>query len=222
MTLVHMLSPISAPAAVAMALTALVMVLTPGPNMMYLTSRSISQGRRAGLVSLAGTGVGFLVYMLMANFGLALVFIAAPWLFIAFKSAGVAYLASLSWKALRPGGHGVFEVRNLPRDSDARLFRMGLITNLLNPKTAIMYVTLIPQFVDPTRGHHSLQGLVLGMIQILVSLIVNALIVIAAGSIASALTRRPEWATWQRRGAGTLLGVVALLLAREVAVRAHA
>jgi threonine/homoserine/homoserine lactone efflux protein len=222
MTLEDSLLPVSLSAAGAMTLTALAMVLTPGPNMVYLTSRSISQGRRAGLVSLAGTGLGFVVYMLMANLGLAVVFVAVPWLFIGLKAAGVVYLAHLAWKALRPGGHGVFEVRDLPRDSDARLFRMGLMTNLLNPKAAIMYLTLIPQFVDPQRGDRVIQGLTLGMLQIAVSLTVNAVIVILAGSIAATITRRPCWAAWQRRITGTLLGVVAILLAREVPAKANA
>lgn len=143
MTTLLAMPPVSAEAAVGMAATSLVMVLTPGPNMMYLASRSIGQGRRAGLVSLAGTGAGFMIYMLMANLGLAVVFVAVPWLFIGFKAAGVVYLASLAWQALRPSGSGVFEVRHLTTDSDCRLFRMGLLTNLLNPKAAIMYLTLI-------------------------------------------------------------------------------
>lgn len=221
MALTDTLLPISPAAAGAMALTALVMVLTPGPNMMYLASRSISQGRRAGLISLAGTGVGFVVYLLMANLGLAMVFVAVPWLFIGFKAAGVVYLAHLAWQALRPGGRGAFEVRDLPRDSGARLFRMGLLTNLLNPKAAIMYLTLIPQFIDPHRGHHALQGLTLGLVQIGVSLTVNTVIVIAAGTVAAALVGRPRWATVQRRITGTLLGAVAILLAREVPARAQ-
>ncbi|HEX3802762.1 MAG TPA: LysE family transporter [Solirubrobacteraceae bacterium] len=80
--------PIGMTAAVGMSLTALGMVLTPGPNVMYLVSRSVSQGRRAGLVSLAGTFVGFVLYMTMANVGLAVIFVAVPWLYIGFKAAG--------------------------------------------------------------------------------------------------------------------------------------
>ncbi|MBJ7289271.1 LysE family translocator [Williamsia sp.] len=197
------------------------MVLTPGPNMMYLVSRSIGQGRRAGLVSLAGTGVGFVVYLLMANLGLAVVFVAVPWLFIGLKSAGVAYLAHLAWQALRPGGRGVFEVSDLPKDSPARLFSMGLITNLLNPKAAIMYLTLIPQFIDADRGHRFAQGMTLGTLQITVSMIVNASIIVAAGSVAQLFTRSPTWALWQRRVTGSLLGGVAIVLAREVPARAR-
>lgn len=221
MALSALAPPISAAPAVAMILTALTMVLTPGPNMIYLASRSIGQGRRAGLISLAGTGLGFVVYMLMANLGLAVVFVAVPWLFIGLKAAGVAYLLYLAREALRPSGRGVFDIRDLPRDSNGRLFRMGLITNLLNPKAAIMYLTVIPQFIDPQRGHPVLQGLTLGVLQVMVSLTVNALIVIAAGSIASFLSRRPQWAIWQRRVTGILLGAVALLLALDVPDRAH-
>ena len=212
---------ISMAAAVGMTVTALGMVLTPGPNMMYLVSRSISQGRTAGLISLAGTGVGFVVYMTMANVGLAVVFVAVPWLFIGFKAAGAAYLAYLAWQALKPGGRGLFETRQLERDPSAKLFRMGLITNLLNPKAAIMYLALIPQFIDPHHGHTAAQGVILGGMQIVVSLTVNALIVMAAGAIAAFIKRRPTWATWQRMITGTMLGAVAILLAREVPAKAR-
>ncbi|SFD56770.1 LysE family translocator [Streptomyces aidingensis] len=221
MPLTSLTPPVSGAAVLAMALTALVMVLTPGPNMIYLVSRSIGQGRGAGLISLAGTGAGFVIYMLMASLGLAVVFVAVPWLFIGFKAVGVLYLAHLAWQALRPGGRGVFEVRDIARDSPARLFRMGLLTNLLNPKAAIMYLSLIPQFIEPSRGNPAVQGLALGAVQITVSLIVNALIVLAAGTIAVFLAQRPSWAAVQRRVTGTLLGAAALLLAREVPARAR-
>jgi threonine/homoserine/homoserine lactone efflux protein len=212
---------ITATAAGGMALTALGMVLTPGPNMIYLVSRSISQGRAAGLISLTGTAVGFVVYMSMANLGLAVVFVEVPWLYIGCKAAGVAYLAYLAWQALKPGGRGVFDVHELPRDSTGKLFRMGLVTNLLNPKAAVMYLALIPQFIDASRGSTAAQGFTLGSIQILVSLIVNALLILAAGAIARTLAARPSWARRQRRVTGTMLGAVTLWLAREIPQRAR-
>jgi threonine/homoserine/homoserine lactone efflux protein len=113
---------------------------------------------------LGGTAAGFLIYMTMANLGLAMVFVLVPWLFMAFKAAGATYLAYLAWQALKPGGRGLFETHTLERDSARRLFRMGLITNLLNPKAAIMYLALIPQFIDPARGHTTAQGFVLGVL----------------------------------------------------------
>jgi threonine/homoserine/homoserine lactone efflux protein len=204
---------VTLPAVLGMALVALGMVLTPGPNMIYLVSRSIGQGWRAGMVSLTGTLVGFLVYMTMANVGLAAVFLVVPWLYTVVKLAGAAYLIYLAWKTLKPGGLSLFEARDLPRDSRGKLFRMGLITNLLNPKAAIMYLALIPQFVNPAHGNVLLQGFILGGVQIAVSMIVNAAIVLAAGGIAVFLGRRPAWVRAQRWITGTLLGAVGVKLA---------
>ena len=194
---------------------ALGMVLTPGPNMMYLVSRSITQGRRAGAVSLAGVAVGFLLYLCAANLGLSLVFLAVPGLYLAVKLTGAGYLAWLAWKALRPGGVSVFDPQPLTPDSPRRLFSMGLLTNLLNPKIAVMYLSLIPQFIDVRAGDVLLQGFVLGGVQIAVSLAVNLAIVLAAGSIALFLTRRPAWLRIQRYLMGTVLGVLAVRLATE-------
>jgi len=194
---------------------ALGMVLTPGPNMMYVVSRSITQGRRAGLVSLLGVALGFVIYMSMANLGLSAVFLVVPELYTAVKLAGAAYLGWLAWQALRPGGASVFAPRELAPDSKRRLFTMGLLTNLLNPKAAIMYLSLIPQFVDPQAGHVLVQGFVLGSIQILISLGVNAMLVFAAGTIAIFLARRPGWLRVQRYAMGTVLGALAIKLATD-------
>jgi threonine/homoserine/homoserine lactone efflux protein len=198
-----------------MALVALGMVLIPGPNMMYLVSRSVSQGYRAGLVSLIGTGTGFLIYMVMANVGMAEVFLVVPWLYIGLKLCGAGYLLYLSWKTLRPGGVALFEQRALPRDSRMKLFRMGLMTNLLNPKAAILYLALIPQFIHPDAGHVLLQGFVLGSVQISVSMIVNSIIICTAGALAVFMRRRPAWLKWQRWVTGGLPGAVGVKLALD-------
>ena len=134
-------------AVIGVAAIGLGLVLTPGPNMIYLVSRSITQGRRAGLVSLGGVAVGFLVYLVAASAGLSAVFAAVPALCVAVKLAGAAYLLYLAWQALRPGGVSVFAPQALPADSDRRLFAMGLVTNLLNPKVGVFYLATIPQFM---------------------------------------------------------------------------
>lgn len=197
------------------ALVALAMVLTPGPNMIYLASRSISQGRRAGMMSLSGVAVGFLAYLAAASLGLTAVFFAVPALFVVIKIAGAAYLGYLAWRMLRPGGRSAFEVSELERHSSFRLFGMGFVTNILNPKIALMYVALIPQFVDPSRGPVWQQSLLLGTIQIMVAVAVNAMIVLASSSVSSFLTQRPVWLTIQKWLAGGMLGVFAVRMALD-------
>ena len=178
-------------ALLGIALVALGLVLTPGPNMVYLISRSVAQGRRAGLVSLLGVAAGFGVYLATAVAGLAAVFVLVPTLYAVVKLAGAGYLLWLAWRTVRPGGRSPFTPAPLPPDPPRRLFTMGLVTNLLNPKIAILYVSLLPQFVDPARGHVAAQSLLLGLTQIAVALSVNALIVLSAGTLAVFFARRP-------------------------------
>jgi len=199
----------------AFAFVALGMVLTPGPNMVYLISRSICQGRTAGLISLGGVALGFVFYMLCAAFGITALVLAVPYAYDAIRIVGAAYLLWLAWQALRPGGRSAFEVRALPADPPGRLFAMGFVTNLLNPKIAVMYLSLLPQFIDPARGSVLGQSLVLGVTQILISLCVNAAIAVSAASIARFLTRRPGWATVQRWLMGTVLAGLAVRMATE-------
>lgn len=199
----------------AFALIALGMVLTPGPNMVYLISRSICQGRVAGLISLGGVALGFVFYMLCAALGITALVLAVPYAYDAIRFAGAIYLLWLAWQAVRHGGHSPFQVRDLPRDGPRRLFFMGFLTNLLNPKIAVMYLSLLPQFIDPAGGSVLVQSLVLGTIQILVSVSVNALIAITAGSIAIFLVRRPSFAVVQRWIMGTVLAGLALKMATQ-------
>jgi threonine/homoserine/homoserine lactone efflux protein len=196
-------------------LLALVMVLTPGPNMAYLVSRSIAQGRTAGMISLGGIAFGFLIYMLCAAFGLTALILAVPFAYDALRLAGAAYLLYLAWQALRPGGHSPFQVRELPRDSRRKLFSMGFLTSLLNPKIAVFYLSVIPQFIEPDVGSLLGQSLLLGATQIAVSVSVNAMIVFAAGSIASFLASRPTWSRLQRYTMGVALGGFAIRMALE-------
>jgi threonine/homoserine/homoserine lactone efflux protein len=203
---------ISAASAAGIAIVALGMVLTPGPNMMYLVSRSLSQSWRAGMISLLGTVTGFLVYLTLASLGLAEVFRTARWLYWAVRLAGAAYLLYLAWQALRPGGTAVFAPQPLPPDPTRRLFTMGLVTNLLNPKIAVLYVALLPQFIDPLRGSIAVQSLVLGSVQICVALTVNTLIVLSAATLSRLLGRRPGWLRAQRYVMGGVLGALAFRL----------
>lgn len=199
----------------AFALLSLGMALTPGPNMLYLVSRSISQGRTAGLISLIGVALGFVFYMLCAAFGITTLMMAVPYAYDALRFCGVAYLLYLAWQAVKPGGRSPFQVKNLPKDSPKKLFMMGFITNLFNPKIAIMYVSLMPQFLMPDHGSILSQSLVLGSIQIVISVTINAMIAMTAGSIASFLTGRPAWIVIQRWIMGTVLAGLAVRMIFE-------
>ena len=199
----------------AFALVALGMVLTPGPNMIYLVSRSISQGPAAGFISLAGVAVGFLVYMLCAAFGITALVLAVPYAYDVLRFGGAAYLLYLAWQAVRPGGRSPFHVKGLPKDSPRKLFMMGLLTNLLNPKIAVMYLSLLPQFIDPEQGGVLVQSVVLGFTQIVISVSVNSVITLMAGSIALFLATRPRWVVMQRWLMGTVLGGLAVRMAFE-------
>lgn len=207
---------VSVPTLAAFALVALGMVLTPGPNMIYLLSRAILQGRAAGFISLMGVLLGFIVYMLCAALGLTALLIAVPFAYETLRWAGAAYLLWLAWAAVRPGARSALEPRrDLAVDGPGKLFVMGLVTNLLNPKIAVLYLSLLPQFIDPARGHVLLQGVTLGLTQIAVSFTVNALIVLSASGIAAWFATRPAWLKAQRWLMASVLAGLAVRLALE-------
>lgn len=201
--------------ALAFALIALGMVLTPGPNMVYLISRSICQGRRAGLISLGGIATGFVFYMVCAALGITALVMTIPLAYDTLRIGGALYLLYLAWQAVKPGGRSPFAVRNLPLDSTSRLFAMGLLTNLLNPKIAVLYLSLLPQFIQAGSASVLSQSLVLGATQIAISVAVNAMIVLAAGSIAAFLISRPTWLAVQRWLMGTVLASLAVRMAMD-------
>src|ERR1700759_2108033 len=158
-------------------LAALTMALSPGPNMVYLVSRSLCQGRNAAFVSLCGVVVGFVCHMLLAALGLSVVFVTIPLAYNILKFGGAAYLLWLAWRALRPNAPAMFETRALPPDSRSKLFLMGLFTNALNPKIAVFYLSIFTQFLHPDRGSILVQSIVLGSTQILISFTVNFAII---------------------------------------------
>jgi threonine/homoserine/homoserine lactone efflux protein len=201
---------------VAFALVALGMVCSPGPNMIYLISRSITQGRWAGFISLLGVVMGFVFYMFCAAFGITALLMAVPFAYQAIQWAGAAYLLYLAWQAVKPGARSLLQPRtDLPIDGPRKLFLMGFLTNLLNPKIAVLYLSLLPQFIDPAKGSVLLQSITLGGTQIAVSFTVNLMIVFAAGSVAQWFAQRPTWVAIQRWIMATVLGALALRLVLE-------
>jgi len=195
--------------------TALLMVLTPGPNMIYLLSRSLCQGRRAGVISLLGVAAGFLVHMIAAAAGLTAVFMAVPLAYDVLKWLGAAYLLYLAWAAVRPGAASPFEARQLPPDPPAKLVFMGFMTNALNPKIAVFYLSVFPQFIRPDHGSVFAQSVELGLVQIAVSFAVNLLIILSAARLAAWFAGNPLWLAVQRFFMGFVLAALAVRLALD-------
>jgi threonine/homoserine/homoserine lactone efflux protein len=180
------------------ACAALIMALTPGPNMMYLVSRRLCQGHAAARLSLLGVAAGFVFHLTIAAIGLTMVFLAVPYAYNVLKFAGAAYLLWLAWQAVRPGAATLFTTRQLPPDSPCKLVLMGFLTNVLNPKIAVFYISIFSQFLDPQRGSVFAQSLLLGGTQILISLTVNFIVIESAGVLAAWFDGRPAWLRAQR------------------------
>jgi threonine/homoserine/homoserine lactone efflux protein len=193
------------------AAASVLLALTPGPIWLYLLSRTMCQGTRAGFVSLTGTMSGVTVHMLAAAFGLSIVLLAVPFAFDTIKLAGAAYLLWMAWSTIRDGGG--FEPRSMEPAPDAILFRQALLTGILNPKVAIFYLSLLPQFIDPARGSVLAQSLILGTVQLLVALPIDGAWVLLAGGVSRWFADRPLWLKMQRWVLGGAFGVLAGWLA---------
>lgn len=194
--------------AVAVALLA----LTPGPVWVYLISRTLAQGRRAGYFSLIGVMAGVLVHLLAAAVGLSALLLAVPWAFDAVKLAGAAYLLWLAWSTVRGAGFS-FSPQPLPPVPDRVLFRQAMLASVVNPKVAVFYLSLFPQFVDPAAGSVLAQSLALGIVHVSVSTLIDGALVTVAGLLAAWFARRPGWLKAQRWFLGGAFGVLAVWLA---------
>lgn len=199
----------------AFAALSLGLALTPGPNMLYLVSRSLAQGTGAGMVSLAGCQTGSFAIALCAAAGITAALFAVPYAWDALRLGGAAYLAWLAWQCVRPGGQPLFAPRPMPREGALRLFSVGFATAALNPKVALFYMAVLPPFLDPERGSVFLQSAVLGAVQIAVNAASDAALVWGATGTARSLSARPFRMALQRWVLGTALGLLAVKLATQ-------
>ena len=194
-------------------LAALIMVLSPGPNMIYLISRSLSQGKNAGIISLLGVMCGFLFHILMVSFGLTAIFFAIPYAFVVVKFMGVGYLLYLAYNSVK-SEKKIFDAdANLKPYKPFKLFNIGLMTNVLNPKMAVFYLSFFPQFIKPENGSIFSQSFQLGIVQILISFTVNFLIVISAARMASWFSKKPIWLRIQKWFMASVLTGLAVKMA---------
>lgn len=165
------------------------LAIVPGPAVAYIVNRSLAQGRRAGAVSALGIAAGGTVHVIAATVGLSALLASSAIAFSIVKYAGAVYLVYLGWRALRASGS--MARLAVERSSLTRIFRQGLVVNILNPKTALFFLSFFPQFIRPEAGPVVSQMLLLGAVFIVAALSSDLLYALAAGTIRSALDRRP-------------------------------
>ncbi len=197
---------------------ALALNLAPGPDLMYVLSRTVAQGTRIGLASAAGVSTGALVHVAAAAFGLSAILATSALAFAVVKYVGACYLLYLGIQALRSGGS---RFDHHPRTAQAiqpwQAFRQGVLIDVLNPKVAIFFMAFLPQFVRPGHGAVSLQLLGLGLLVIGVAIVVDSSFVLAAGRTTSYFRRHPKASVWLDR----LLGSMFIGLGIRLALAEH-
>lgn len=189
----------------------IVIAVSPGPDMLYVMSRSIGQGRAAGVLSALGVIFGAFVHLTAAALGLSELFRHSPLAFEVVRYTGAAFLLYLAWRALRSGDEMAVSARR--HAGPAKVFLQGMLTNLLNPKVALFYLSFLPQFVDPARGSVAMQVLVLGSMLNLLGLAVKVTVALTAGGLGNWLRRRPRLQRIQRWATASILAALALRIA---------
>jgi threonine/homoserine/homoserine lactone efflux protein len=186
------------PKLLAFVLASLVLALVPGPAVIYLMTQTLSRGRHAGLASVGGIAIGNLMNAAAASFGLAAILATSASAFALIKLAGAGYLIFLGIKTLRSKGEPMSAVASIPAHS-RELFRDAVLVAFLNPKTALFFAALLPQFVDASAGSLLTQNLLLAGTFVAIALCTDTLYVLTASGLRAAIARRSAWTRWGRR-----------------------
>lgn len=200
-------------ALVAFVGAGLLLNITPGPDVLYIVGRSLSQGRMAGVVSALGISAGCLFHVAAAAFGLSTLMLTVPLAYDVVRYAGAAYLVWMGARAVRSRATGTNTLQAMAPVSLGTIFRQGMVTNALNPKVALFFLAFLPQFTDAGRGPLVPQFLALGVIFIVNGLAVCLGYALAASWLRGWLTSRYDVHTWLNRAMGTLFIALGLRLA---------
>lgn len=192
----------------------LVLIVTPGQDMVLVMSRSVAQGPAAGVATAAGVSVGLVGHTVLASLGLGAILRTSDWLFLALKLVGAAYLVFLGLQLLRTRGAELAVAAGAPR-SPWRLFFDGALSNVSNPKIAVFYFAFLPQFVLPGAAHPTLSVFVLGLVFAGLTFLVKGPVGLAAGLLSGWLRARPAVLTWLYRTSGAVLVGLGVRLAFE-------
>ena len=184
---------------------ALLLAVTPGPGIFYVLARSLAGGRREGILSSFGTFVGGLFHVLAAALGVSAILAASALAFHTVKYAGAAYLVWLGIRMIRTRNAEMPVSASQPSQG---AFRQGILTEVLNPKTALFFLSFIPQFIAPERGHVFLQFVVLGALSVLLNTAADLLVVVLAAPLERKLKSSARFRRGQRTASG--LGMITL------------
>jgi threonine/homoserine/homoserine lactone efflux protein len=196
----------------------IVLVLVPGPDMIYMLSRCIAQGRKAGLMAALGFNLGGYVHLTAAVVGLSAVLATSAVAFTVVKWLGAGYLVYLGIAALRSRtGPIVLDAQEGPGLLAKAIFWQGFLSDVLNPKVAMFFIALLPQFIDPGARHPTLQILLLGVTVNVIALAGNIVLVSLSASVTGALRRNRAIAAWLQKAMGATFIALGLRLAAEKA-----
>ncbi|MGF9711897.1 LysE family translocator [Paenibacillus naphthalenovorans] len=189
----------------------ILLTLAPGPDILFVAVQSVSNGRKAGIVTALGLCTGVLAHTFAAAAGISALLYNSALLFQLVKYAGAAYLLYLAWQALKEGA-GELSLERVPRQSAGALYRRGILMNMLNPKVSLFFLALLPQFVTPDGSHPALQMMVLGVIFMVQAIVVFSLVSLGAGFVGSKLRARTGTIRWINRAKALLYAVIGLRL----------
>ena len=195
-------------------LAALILLITPGPAVLYIVARSLDQGRLAGFVSVLSIEVGNLVHVFAATLGLSAILVSSATAFSIVKYLGAAYLVYLGVRRIltRDSSH---QPTTFQRQRLIQIFRQGVLVAILNPKTALFFFAFLPQFVDSSNGSITLQLLILGCLFVLMAIVTDSLYALLAGTVGQWLKSSRSFMQFERYLVGTVyigLGVIAALV----------
>jgi threonine/homoserine/homoserine lactone efflux protein len=196
---------------------ALIVAVVPGPGIFYVAARTLSDGRKVGIASTVGTGLGGLVHVIAGSIGVSAIILASAQAFAALKFAGALYLIWLGIRAFRDAGD--LPVETAKAIGTVQAFREGILVEATNPKTAAFFLAFIPQFLDTAAPYPAVEFIVLGLISVALNTLADLVVVQAASATRAGFMRRPRLFRRLRQGSGLfMMGLgVSLLLARRPA-----
>jgi threonine/homoserine/homoserine lactone efflux protein len=195
-------------------ITSILIILTPGQDMILVMSRSISQGQKAGIITALGVSFGLLGHTLLATFGLGALLMTSEFLFDLIKLIGAAYLIYIGYQLLS-SKNPKLAMKDLPKTSYKKMFLQGALTNIMNPKIAIFYFSYLPQFVNSDTNNQALQLLILGLTYAILTFFIKAPIGFISGLLSIWIKSRPSVLAYMNKTSGIIFIILGLKLASE-------